>query len=334
MASRWLAVAVALVGMAGSAFAGDMDADATRANAYDDAWEAGPDGWVARARSLHASFKGTPGFVVHLGDSITYSYSEDFSSNGHYAAWPCRGVGKTPADAAICAYTHAADSPAETGSNASVNGWYLASRPFRLPKLDRSFTARNGMDTGRFLAGWPPMPTIDQMFTAGQTNPDGRQYRDAEMCVIMLGTNDIYLSNVTDFRKHLNTIIDKIQANGTIVVLTTLSPFRKRMDGVDAFNKAIYDVARTRGLPLIDYYAEIVRRRPDDWDGSLISPDGVHPSSFAVLPDGRRYESTSDPYQRGGEPLSHVGYLLRSWLTVQKIGEIKDKVIDAGKAAR
>ena len=64
---------------------------------------------------------------------------------------------------------------------------------------------------------------------------------------------------------------------------------------------------------------------------TLISADGVHPTST-----GGGFTTISDPYTPGGDPVtsttgdavSNVGYLLRSWLTVQKLKEAKQYVID------
>ena len=63
----------------------------------------------------------------------------------------------------------------------------------------------------------------------------------------------------------------------------------------------------------------------------MISTDGVHPTA-----SGAGYTTTSSPYVAGGDAATHttgaaldnVGYLLRSWLTVQKLKEVKRYVID------
>lgn len=58
-------------------------------------------------------------------------------------------------------------------------------------------------------------------------------------------------------------------------------------------------------------------RRPGDaWHGTLISADGVHPSSAAA-------QGPATP-----ENLAKCGYLLRNWLNVHKVMEIKAKVLD------
>ena len=84
-------------------------------------------------------------------------------------------------------------------------------------------------------------------------------------------------------------------------------------------------MAQTKAIPLIDFYQEVVRRRPNGtWMNTLISSDGVHPNA-----DYGGSHADSDPYASNGAALSNSGYLLRDWLSVQKIQEIKTKVSGA-----
>ena len=91
-------------------------------------------------------------------------------------------------------------------------------------------------------------------------------------------------------------------------------------------------MAQSRSLPLIDFYAEILSRRSGTtWQNTLIGSDGIHPTSV---------NSAGDPYTPGGNPATHTtgtnclndGYLLRGWLTMQKLKEVKSFVIDGNPA--
>jgi len=298
----------------------DQDADIDKANSYDDGWETGPDGWVTNCKVIHAAWVaggiGSDGFLVRLGDSITYA-----NPSGQ---WPRYGAGKTADDIAICNWMHA--GAGGTG-NVSVDGWYLSAQD--MPG-GRSYTAESGIRTGQYLTGGADLPSMDEMYTLGFTNPDGKQYRDAEIATILLGTNDASANRPTsEVETNLEAIADKLLANNIIPILITLPPKRSDMTDVTNYNAAIYSLAQRRQWPLIDFCQEVLRRRPGTtWDGTLISGDGVHPSAT-----GASYTSSSSPYLNNGEPLSNVGYLLYSWLTVQKIKEVKTKVIDAGAAA-
>ncbi|HUW84549.1 MAG TPA: SGNH/GDSL hydrolase family protein [Phycisphaerae bacterium] len=327
----WLRLALVTAAMVGlavattSAPAQDVDADVAKANSYDDAWQNGPDGWVANLRKVRSKFAGTPGFALHLGDSITYA-------NG-YGQWARHGAGKTPEDEAICRYVKA--SLWGDRANDVKSGFYLAA--YDHPVGGRSFTAVGGITTAQWLKHHAnhQNPSIDEMFTAGFTNPDGVQYRDAEMCLIMLGSNDAHQKRPTqDMIADLTTIIDKIMASNTMVVLSTISPLRGSMEIVQGYNQAIRQLARKKKLPLVDFCAEIIRRRPGNaWDGTLISQDGVHPTA-----KGADYHAAGNPYADKGKSLSEVGLLLRGWLTIQKFKQIKELVIDpvaaSGEASR
>jgi hypothetical protein len=84
-------------------------------------------------------------------------------------------------------------------------------------------------------------------------------------------------------------------------------------------------------VPLIDYHAEVLKRRPDDWNGTLpqfkdvpgseyevptlISRDGIHPSN----PQAHRDFSE--------EGLKSNGFLLRNYLTLLTYAEVVQRVL-------
>ncbi len=293
------------------------DANITTANSYDDAWETGPSGWVQHCINIKNAWSGkTDGFVVQVGDSITYA--------APYGSWARYGQGKTGADTSICAWMHA-DVNGD-GTNNTNSGWWLAY--YDVPNRNGSYTARSGIRADQYLAGltYPDLPGVDQMFTSGFTNPDGKQYRDAEICVLMLGTNDVGGNRTSAaFIADLGSIVDKMQAANVIVAVSTLPPRYGCDTAIADYNTQIRSMAQAKAIPLIDFYQEVVRRRPNGtWMNTLISSDGVHPSA-----DYGGYHADSDPYANGGDALSNSGYLLRDWLSVQKIQEIKTKVIGA-----
>ena len=127
---------------------------------------------------------------------------------------------------------------------------------------------------------------------------------------------------------YLTSIIDKLEAHHIVPILSTIPPRAgAESDSTIQFNSAIVQLAQSRALPLIDFYQEVLLRRPGTtWFGTLISTDGVHPTG-----DNGGYTVNSNPYLPGGDPatqttgdaLLNVGYLLRTWLTVQKLAEVK-----------
>jgi hypothetical protein len=304
-----------------------------RANSYDREWKAA---WVDRARSLVPASGKTDGFVLQIGDSITHSVA--------YAAWPMFGQGKSADDAATLAWARASGWGAGNHDASSKNGWYLAAAD---TTAQRGMTASGGLSIAEIMSGCcnggPDMPALADPVAARQTLIDVlfdgnlqvdtvlSAFSDAQFAVVMLGTND---PSHPDALAQLTAIVDKLEARQIVPILSTIPP---RSDSVSssvvlAFNAAVAELARARSLPLIDFHREILLRRPGtSWAGTLISDDGVHPTS-----SGEAFSTMSDPYLPGGDPgthttgdaLLHVGYLLRSWLTVQKLQEIKRHVID------
>src|SRR5436309_1694194 len=81
--------------------------------------------------------------------------------------------------------------------------------------------------------------------------------------------------------------------NGTVVILTTAPPRSGHLEKSKKFAESIRRVSKEKKVPLIDYHAEVLKRRADDWDGALpqfkdvkgseyevptlIARDGVHP---------------------------------------------------------
>jgi hypothetical protein len=166
-------------------------------------------------------------------------------------------------------------------------------------------------------------------------------FNNAQFAVLMLGTNDIGAGrSSTQFSADLDSIVTSLESQHIGVIISTIPP--RAGSDVTAYNTAIRSMAQSRGLPLIDFYAEILARQPGTaWNGTLIdSADGVHPSAQYPLTGAATYTSSSDPYAVGGDPVTHktgdaclkVGYLLRSWLTMQKLKEVQSFVVDGNPA--
>ena len=307
-----------------------------RANSYDDGWQSD---WIAHASSLlrSAANQKTDGFVLALGDSITHSYA--------FAVWPVSGAGKTLSDADVTSWAHTGSWGANNFDVTQKNGWYLAAAD---TTSQRGLTSSGGLTLQEFVVGCcnggPAMPVTSDPIDARSIVADPTYagnlqvdtvisaFNDAQIAVVMLGTNDPGNSqNIAN----LHTIVDRLEAEHIVPILSTIPP---RGDGfpndvVVQFNAAVTNLAFTRSLPLIDYYQEIVLRRPGtSWMGTLISSDGVHPTG-----SGAGFGADSDPYLPGGDPDTHmtgeaaanVGYLLRSWLVVQKLKEVRQHVVDA-----
>lgn len=306
--------------------------DARRANSYDDAWQAK---WVSYCRALYRSGSGkTNGFVLQVGDSIAHA--------NPYSQWPRYGKGKTREDQEVCRWAHTKDWGRGNSDTGSKNGFYLAAAD---TAGWRGMTAVGGADTAEFLTGkgngGNAMPRATDRAQALRYIADGASYNanvhvdtlvaafsDARFAVLMLGTNDLSGKRPpAEFARNIEAIVDKLLAARIVVIISTLPPHFRAERPCQAYNAAIRALARRKRLPLIDYYAEILARRPGrDWNGTLLNKDDVHPTASRG-----GYSSAGDPYASGGNPATHTtgeacrnsGYLLRSWLTIQKLKEVK-----------
>ena len=154
--------------------------------------------------------------------------------------------------------------------------------------------------------------------------------------MVMFGSNDVREGNAADYERKLRSVVRRCLENGSVVILTTAPPRSGFVEKSKEFADAVRQVAADLKVPLIDYQAEILKRRPKDWDGSLpqfkdaaqedvyqvptlIAGDGVHPSNPA------KYGDWSE------ESLQHNGYSLRSYLTLMKYAEVLRTVIDPEK---
>jgi len=268
--------------------------DMARANSYDNAWQAE---WVDSAKTvINTPIPGiskTQGKVLEVGDSMTYSYA--------YGLWARNPNGATTSDAATTVWMRANVNDGSNGFDWSSGG----------------ITAQ---DDGSWFHGF--VGSIPG-------NPD---LNDAQFAVIMFNTPDCSNPN------NLDVILDRVnefRAAGIVPILSTIPPrtdFNYNNTCTYPFNDALLAFAEQHSLPIIDYETEIQLRRPNNtWADTLISGDGVHPSG-----DRNGYTAESNPYSNGGDAATHTtgdaalnsGYLLRTWLTVQKMKEIKKYVVD------
>jgi lysophospholipase L1-like esterase len=152
-----------------------------------------------------------------------------------------------------------------------------------------------------------------------------------EVAVILFGTNDLTALPEKEYEQKTSEVVDRCLKNGTIVILTTPPPRSGLLEKSKRFAEAVRRVAKDKQVPLIDYQADILKRRPDDWDGTLpkfkdvkgseyevptlIARDGVHPSN------PRRYQDYSAASLRSN------GYALRSYLTLLAYADVIRQVL-------
>ena len=246
-------------------------------------------------KKVAAQFHGRPGVVIHVGDSITYA--------NPYGQWARGGEGKTDDDKDALKWMHA-------GADDDTDGWYLAR--FDHPDGGRSYTACGGIRIDEMLAGGKnKMPPLKEILAT---------YKP-QAVVLMLGTNDASAGRrVADYKADMEKAVDLILGQGCVCILSTIPPHPGKLELSKSYNDDLRKLAKARGLPLIDYEQEILKRRPDDWNGTLLGKNDVHPTTD---------QGGATPHSAPtAENLRNSGYLLRGWLSVEKIAEVKKAVFD------
>jgi lysophospholipase L1-like esterase len=242
--------------------------------------------WLAAMKKVNEGFGGTPRYVAQFGDSITYAggfWKPLGWMNAEQFLKDDDGFPKAPTD--------------ETGQTK------------RWRDVLKGMTAK-GPEHANF-SGW----TVEKLLEAV---PVVLKRDNPEVALIMIGTNDTRPNGPPDsYGPNLEKLLTMIMEAKCIPVLNTIPPKRNCMLGVEKTNIIIRDLATKLNVPLVDYYADILKRQPDNaWDGTLLSKDGVHPSSgeTGVFTD---------------ENLKISGYALRTWLNFLVVREIHFRILAA-----
>jgi len=283
---------------AGLSLAAGLVAEAGETAVTKDVWPWGP-----KMVQVAKQKKKMKGVVLHFGDSLTYAnqatrwaWSVRWNKNGGY----------TDEDRALLEWTNVGvqEDPR--------NGWWLArvdAKDANGILLGRSETAASGMQVDQFLAGGfcampPPLQILNTYYP--------------QMVVICLGTNDVKNGRETAaIAADMEKLVDLCLREGAVPILSTIPPMGGPNSKVIELNAAYEALAKRKLIPLIDLYGEFVTRQPGNaWLGTLVDKDGVHLT----------HEFTDGPAT--DENLKNCGYLLKCWLSVQKLKEVKAKVID------
>lgn len=253
-----------------------------------------PKPWVPAMREVHARFKGQKGTFAQFGDSITFSM----------AFWAPLAGGRR---------------------NAS-------------PEVEKDFELVNGYQAGECWRDWKGARFGSE---GGQTSQWAAKNIDRwleklnpEAAVILFGTNDLGRLELEEYRKSMREVAEKCLKNGTVAILTTVPPRHGFDDKARAFAEAVRGIARELKVPVVDFHAGVLERRPEDWDGAiekfnqyegyevptLIARDGVHPSN------PRKWAGDFS-----AEGLRSAGYTLRNYLTLLGYAAvIRDVFLAAG----
>jgi len=256
---------------------------------------AGDDYWIEPMRQVHARFTGTNGTLAQFGDSITITM----------AYWaPLAGTPKN--------------------MSADVARAHSLVKGYVKPQCWRDWKGPQFGNNGSMTIRWAHQ-NVDQWLK--RMNP--------EAVVIMFGSNDVGQMDAAEYETKTREVVRRCLTNGTVVLLTTMPPRSGHLDKARQFAEAARKIAREENIPLIDYFNEILKRRPADWDGSLpqfkglpgdeyqvptlIARDGVHPSN-----PSKYINDFSE------EALRTNGFSLRNYVTLIAYAEVIEKVFRKG----
>jgi lysophospholipase L1-like esterase len=246
--------------------------------------------WVEPMRKVHSEFKGTPGTFAQFGDSITVTL----------AFWaPLQWKPKNMDSAAAAAH--------ESVSKAmKAECW-------------RSWKGAAFGSEGGTTVRWA-LDHVDKWLA--KLNP--------EVALVMFGSNDVGQMDVKEYETKLRSVVERCLRNGTVVILSTMPPRAGHLEKSREFAGAARRVAAELRVPLTDFHAEILKRRPEDWDGSLAqfkAPGDVYDVSTLIARDGVH---PSAPKRFSGDfsadSLKSSGYNLRNYLTLLGYAEVIEKL--------
>jgi len=247
--------------------------------------------WVQPMRDVHRRFTGTPGTFAQFGDSITVTL----------AFWS--GLEGKPKNL-----------------SADASKAYDAVKGYLKPECWRGWKGPDFGSQSAMTIRWAD-EHVDKWLS--KPNP--------EVALIMFGSNDVVQLELDEYTAKTRSVVERCLQNGTVVILSTMPPRSGKAEKSTQFANAARKLAAELRVPLSDYQAEILRRRPNDWDGSspkfkeipgdtyqvptLISRDGVHPSN---------------PKEFAGdfseEALRSNGFALRDYVTLMSYAEVIEQV--------
>lgn len=258
---------------------------------------AAPEGdasWVAPMKEVHAKFSGQKGTFATFGDSITVTM----------AYWaPLKYARKN------------LDAPGQAA--------YEAVSGYMRPECWNKWKGPQYGNNGRMTIRWAHQ-NVDAWLE--KLNP--------EVALMMFGTNDLNGVPLEEYERKTREVVQRCLDNGTIVILSTIPPRSRMLEKSGKFAEAVRRVAKDLKVPVCDFHVEVLKRRPDDWDGraekfseykgydvpTLLSRDGVHPSA------PKKYRGN---YSEEG--LRCSGYGLRNYVSLLSYADVISRVLRPGK---
>ncbi len=162
------------------------------------------------------------------------------------------------------------------GSSADLGGLDLAATVAHFKAGDAAGTTPYQRSSAAAVIGWSAFQVL-----AGSPSPLAQEVAAIHpaFATVLFGTNDIGYNRIDRFGQNLATISDTLLAQGIIPILSTLPP-RDDDAAADAqvprYNAIARGVAQTRGIPLVDLHAELLRLA-----GHGLGGDNLHLETYS-----------------------------------------------------
>lgn len=252
--------------------------------------------YIPAMKKFSTLFKGTEGVILHIGDNNTWA--------NHSTKWArlvnhnSRKDNYRAEDTTILQWSHA------DKDGSQLNGWWLA---YDDAAEGRSHTAAGGLTAELFLKGGHKGLLSAEAMLA-KYNP--------QVAFIMLGSVDMRHGKTDPgtIADDMDEFIKMALKNGTIPVLITIPP--SELFDAESLNKYYRKLARKRSIPMIDLHNDILRFAKKDWQAKFIAEDKFHLTHRM---------SEAKPTVRNIQ--FGCGYLLRCYLTVEKLKDIHKYVL-------
>lgn len=200
---------------------------------------------VSRLQAIAATAPHAPRVFAKIGDSITAA--PDFLR---------------------CFSSGTANLGTHTNLAPTIDYYRIGNAAGTTPFARDSIAAVGGTMASDVLAGSPSR--LDKELAA----------IDPRVALVMFGTNEVrYGRSAEEMATNLWTVIDTLLASGVVPIMSTIPPMNGNPDAdshIPQFNRFIRAIAQGRGVPLVDFYRDMVPLA-----NRGISSDGIHPSTYS-----------------------------------------------------
>jgi acyl-CoA thioesterase I len=185
----------------------------------------------------------------------------------------------------------------QVGQGRPADSWFFMGDSITAGAFKRQLGAGTSFDAQVKAARPTFQPIMLNGGIGGELSAAGKQHiddwlrfnPDFQHVAIMYGTNDSWGNKIPtpDFATNLNTIVDKVLAEGRVPILARIPFAAYQHKTLPPWNEVIDSITAAKGLPCGPDFYTWFRDHPED-----LSPDGVHPSDAGYRSMNRLWAET------------------------------------------